>query len=212
MRLLVTRASPYARKARAAVIELGLEDLVQVVDLPIRLPQDAKPDVEALNPLGKIPALILKDGTPILDSPVILAYLDERAGGRLIPAGPDKWRVLTLEALADGAMDAGFVLRMEQLKDPARQDPAEIAAYTAKIERTLDRIEQEPEWLSGEFNAGQRAGLRDRLDDLPQSRQRPAGRPATRGRIGCAIAGAAVIGRNPPGGLTPGLSKPNTSR
>ena len=157
MRLLVTRASPYARKARAAVIELALEDLVQVVDLPIRLPQDAKPDVEALNPLGKIPALILDDGTPILDSPVILAYLDELAGGRLIPAGPDKWRVFTLGALADGAMDAGFVLRMEQLKDPARQDPMEIAAYTAKIDRTLDRIDQEPEWLAGEFNVGQLA-------------------------------------------------------
>ena len=157
MRLLVTRASPYARKTRAAVIELGLQDRVGIVEVPVRLPQDAKPDVEALNPLGKIPAVILADGTPIIDSPVIIAYLDALAGGRLIPGGEERWRVLTLEALADGCMDAGFVLRMEQLKDPARQDPAEIAAYTAKVERTLDRLEQEPEWLSGAFNAGQLA-------------------------------------------------------
>lgn len=154
MKLLITRASPYARKTAAAVIELGLQDRVAVTAVPIRLPQQTKPDVEAVNPLGKIPVLELDDGQLIADSPVIVAYLDSLAGGRLIPAGEDKWRVLTLEALADGCMDAGFVLRMEQLKDEDRRDPAEVAAYTAKITRTLDRIEQEPHWLTGDFNVG----------------------------------------------------------
>ena len=157
MKLLVTRASPYARKTRAAVIELGLDDQVDVVEVPIRLPQDSKPDVEAVNPLGKIPVLELNDGSLIADSPVIVAYLDALAGGGLIPAGDARWRALTLEALADGCMDAGFVLRMEQLKDEERRDPAEISAYTAKIARTLDRIEQEPHWLAGDFNVGQLA-------------------------------------------------------
>jgi glutathione S-transferase len=154
MKLLVTTASPYARKVRAAVIELGLQDRVREELLPIRLPQQSKPDVEAVNPLGKIPALVLDDGGVVVDSPVILAYLDALAGGRLIPSGADKWRVLTLEALANGCMDAGFVLRMEQLKDEGRRDAAEVAAYTGKIERTLDLIEREPHWLEGEFNAG----------------------------------------------------------
>ena len=157
MKLLVTTASPYARKTRAAVIELGLQDRIEEVRLAIRLPQDAKPDVEAVNPLGKIPALILDDGSAVIDSPVIVAYLDALAGNRLIPAGSAKWRVLTLEALADGAMDAGFVLRMEQLKPEARRDPAEFTAYTGKIDRTLDLIEREPHWLEGDFNAGQLA-------------------------------------------------------
>jgi glutathione S-transferase len=126
-----------------------------VTAVPIRLPQQAKPDVEAVNPLGKIPVLELDDGRLIADSPVIVAYLDELAGGgRLIPSGEDKWRALTLEALADGCMDAGFVLRMEQLKDEGSRDPAEVTAYTAKIRRTLDRIEQEPHWLAGSFNVG----------------------------------------------------------
>lgn len=157
MRLIVTTASPYARKTRAAVIELGLADRVAVETVPIRTPQQAKPDVEALNPLGKIPALILDDGTLIADSPVILAYLDALAGGGLIPASDDRWQALTLEALADGVMDAGFVLRMEQLQDEARRDPAETAAYAAKIAHTLDRLEREPAWLEGPFNAGQLA-------------------------------------------------------
>jgi glutathione S-transferase len=157
VRLLVTRASPYARKTRAAVIELALDGRVEVVEVPIRLPQEAKPDVEALNPLGKIPVLVLDDGQQIVDSPVIVAYLDELAGGRLIPAGAGKWRTLTLEALADGCMDAGFVLRMEQLKEAARRDEREVAAYRGKIARTLDRIESDPHWLDGEFDVGQLA-------------------------------------------------------
>jgi glutathione S-transferase len=157
MRLLVTTASPYARKTRAAVIELGLEERVEIVEVPIRLPQQSKPEVEAANPLGKIPVLLLDDGRPIADSPVIVAYLDALAGGRLIPAGDDKWRALTLEALADGCMDAGFVLRMEQLKPAERQDAAEVAAYQAKIARTLDRIDGDPHWLGGGFDVGQLA-------------------------------------------------------
>ena len=155
MRLLVTTASPYARKVRAAVIELGLEDRVAVEFVPIRTPQQAKPDVEALNPLGKIPALILADGSLIADSPVIVAYLDAQAGGGLIPSGEGKWQALTLEALADGIMDAGFVIRMEQLKAEPYRDPAETEAYTAKIGHTLDRLEREPAWLEAPFNAGQ---------------------------------------------------------
>jgi len=157
MRLLVTRASPYARKTRAAVLELGLADRVEVVELPVRLPQDTKPDVEAANPLGKIPVLVLGDGRPIADSPVIVAYLDSLAAGGLIPAGEDRWRALTLEALADGCMDAGFVLRMEQLKDEAKRDAREVAAYQAKIARTLDRLEAEPHWLGRGFDVGQLA-------------------------------------------------------
>jgi glutathione S-transferase len=157
MRLLVTTASPYARKTRAAVIELGLDERVEIVRVPIRLPQQAKPEVEAANPLGKIPVLVLDDGRPIADSPVIVAYLDALAGGGLIPRGEDKWRALTLEALADGCMDAGVVLRLEQLKPAERQDAAEVAAYQAKIARTLDRIEADPHWLDGRFDVGQLA-------------------------------------------------------
>ena len=62
------------------------------VAVPIRLPQEAKPDVEALNPLGKIPLLVLEDGRLIANSPVIVAYLDALAGGGLIPSGEDRWR------------------------------------------------------------------------------------------------------------------------
>ena len=154
MRLYVTKPSPYARKAWVTVLELGLERRVEIVELPARMPTVPKPDLEAVNPLGKVPSLITDDGDLIADSPVIAAYLDHLAGGRLIPPGPERWRALTLEALADGCMDAGVVLRVEGLKGEAYRDAAEIAAHVAKIERTLDLIESEPDWLAGEINVG----------------------------------------------------------
>ncbi len=157
MRLYITRPSPYARKAWAALLESQLEDRAEIITLPARMPTVPKPELEALNPLGKVPALITSEGELIADSPVIVAYLDCMAGGRLVPSGPERWRALTLEALADGCMDAGVVLRVEGLKEEARRDHGEIAAYAAKIERTLDLIESDPRWLEGGFNAGQLA-------------------------------------------------------
>ncbi len=154
MRLYVSKPSPYARKAWAAVLHLGLQDRVEIVELPARMPTVPKPDLEAVNPLGKVPALVTDDGELIVDSPVVVAYLNSVAGGALIPPAPDQWRVLSLEALADGCMDAGVVLRIESLKGEAFRDPAEIAAHEAKIERTLDLVERNARWLRGDVNVG----------------------------------------------------------
>ena len=155
MRLIVTKPSPYARKAWAAVLELGLEGRVEIAEVPARPPNMPKPDLEAVNPLGKVPSLILDNGSLIADSPVIVAFLDELSGGSLIPSGPERWRALTLEALGDGCMDSGVVLRVDQLKDEDCRDPEEVAAHTWKIARTLDFIEADPSWLEGPFHVGQ---------------------------------------------------------
>jgi glutathione S-transferase len=154
-RLYVTRPSPYARKARAAVLELGLEGEVELVELESRLPTMPKPDLDPLNPLGKVPALITGEGALIVDSPVIVAFLDAAAkGGRLIPEGAARWPALSLEALADGCMDAGVVLRLQGLKPEDRRDPQDIAAQQDKIERTLAYLDANPSWLDGPFHVG----------------------------------------------------------
>ena len=154
MRLFVTKPSPYARKAWSAVLELGLQDRVEIVELPARMPTVPKPELEAVNPLGKVPALATGHGELIADSPVIVACLDALAGGRLIPAGEARWRALTLEALADGCMDAGVVMRVDFLKAEAKRDAEEAAAHAAKIARTLDFIESRPDWLRPELDVG----------------------------------------------------------
>jgi glutathione S-transferase len=180
MQLFVTQPSPYARKARAAVIELGLEDRVEIALLPARMPGVPKPELEAVNPLGKVPALITEEGELIADSPVIVAYFDALAGGKLIPSGAERWKALTLEALADGCMDCGVVIRVESLRNEAKRDDGEIAAYAAKIARTLDIIEAGP--LPESFDVGALALMcalewivfRDLLSDPLASRPRLA--------------------------------------
>lgn len=152
MRLMMTTLSPYARKCWAAVIELGLLDRVELVKLPPRMPTETKPDLEAVNPLSKIPALETADG-PIVDSRVIVPYLDSLGGGALYPAGAEGWRVRTIEAMADGMCDAGVVVRLESIRPEAEQRPAEIGAYRRKITDTLDWLEGHLP-VSDRFDAG----------------------------------------------------------
>jgi len=154
LKLFVTRPSPFARKAWAAVLELGMERQVEIVELPARMPKIAKPDLEAVNPLGKVPSLLRDDGTLLVDSRVIIGFLDSSSGGGLIPTGDARWPALTLEALADGCMEAGIVLRVESLKEEGLRDPDEVATYRGKIDRTFDYIERRPDLLESDFNVG----------------------------------------------------------
>src|SRR5579864_4007676 len=101
--------SPFGRKARIAVSVLGLDRDVAIESAST---QDAADPIRQQNPLGKVPALILDDGSTLYDSPVILEYLDHRAGGgRIIPNDPQRrFAALRLQALADGVMDAAILI------------------------------------------------------------------------------------------------------
>src|ERR1700758_4075441 len=90
--------SPFGRKVRIAVSVLGLEREVAIEPAST---QDAADQIRRQNPLGKVPVLILDDGTTLYDSRVILEYLDHRAGGgRIIPNDPQRrFAALRLQAL-----------------------------------------------------------------------------------------------------------------
>src|SRR4051812_28741890 len=92
--------SPFGRKVKLALGILGLESDVTIEKAD---PTDANDTIRKQNPIGKIPALIAEDGTVIYDSPVILEYLDHRAGGgKIIPREPDaRFAALRLQALCD---------------------------------------------------------------------------------------------------------------
>jgi len=108
--------SPYVRKVKVFLRETGLWPQVREV---YTNPAD-EAVLRPLNPLGKIPALHLADGTALYDSPVICAYLDTRhdTPPRLPGTGPDLWRVRRGEALADGLADAANLRRNEALREP----------------------------------------------------------------------------------------------
>src|SRR6202023_3970222 len=86
MKLTFSPASPFARKVRIDAIELGLIDKIEFMPTTV-VPGQPNDEYLHINPLKKLPALILDDGDVIIDSYVIVEYLDELAGGgKLIPA------------------------------------------------------------------------------------------------------------------------------
>ena len=136
--------SPFGRKVKLGVSILGLDSEVTIEKAD---PTDANDSLRQQNPLGKIPALIIEDGTVLYDSPVILDYLDSRAGGgKIIPKEANaRFAALTLQALCDGILDAGILLVYE-----GRWRPPEMAVQKwidhqrGKVQRALDALEAAP--------------------------------------------------------------------
>ena len=119
MKLTFSAASPFARKVRIAAIELGVIDKIEFVPTTV-VPAQANDDYSKITPLKKLPVLILDDGSVILDSYVIVEYLDELAGGgKLIPtSGPDRWKVKSDHSLLQGMLDSMLLCRYERMVRP----------------------------------------------------------------------------------------------
>jgi glutathione S-transferase len=119
MKLIFSQSSPFVRKVRIAAIELGLIDKIEFAPTTVA-PGQANDDYSRITPLKKLPALILDNGDVILDSYVIVEYLDELAGGgKLIPAsGPTRWRVKTDHSLLQGMLDSMLLCRYEKAVRP----------------------------------------------------------------------------------------------
>jgi len=119
MKLSFSPASPFARKVRIAAIELGLIDRIEFFSTTVA-PGQANEEYSQITPLKKLPVLILDNGEVILDSYVIVEYLDELVGGgKLIPAsGPLRWKIKTDHSLLQGALDSMLLCRYEKMVRP----------------------------------------------------------------------------------------------
>ena len=119
MKLTFSPASPFARKVRIAAIELGLMDKIEFVPATV-VPGQANDEYSRITPLKKLPALILDNGDVVLDSYVIVEYLDELAGGgKLIPAsGTNRWKVKSDHSLLQGMLDSMLLCRYEKMVRP----------------------------------------------------------------------------------------------
>lgn len=154
LQLLYSPASPYARKVRVLLHELGQADDVALV-LVTTSPIAPALEVAAAHALKKIPALIRPEGCTLYDSRVITRYLDDRAGGGVYPAS-HLWETLTLEATGDGIMDAAVLMVYEMRARPEdKQDRDWVEAQWGKIENALDALNAR--WMShlaGPLDAG----------------------------------------------------------
>jgi glutathione S-transferase len=145
MTLFHNPASPFVRKVLVLLHETGQQDRVA---LQLSQLTPVKPDQALIhdNPLSKIPALRLANGTVIHDSRVILDYLDhQHVGNPLIPReGAARWRRLTLASMADGIMDAAVMIRYETALRPVEKHWDEwLDAQRDKIRRALATLESE---------------------------------------------------------------------
>ncbi|MHC0052249.1 glutathione S-transferase [Actibacterium sp. D379-3] len=180
MQLFDNPASPYCRKVRVVLAETGQSDDVEL------LPAVGHPIAQAEmptahNPLGKIPALLRDEGPAIYDSRVICRFLNDRAGGTLYPASR-LWETLTLEATADGIMDAAVLIVYESRCRPEAMRLADwVDGQWDKIDRALTALNTR--WMShlaGPLDIGQIAVgcALDYLDFRHGARDWRAGRDA----------------------------------
>ena len=156
MKLFFNSASPYVRKVRVFAQEAGVAGKLEEISTAVS-PVQPSASLTAANPLGKIPALVLDDGSTLFDSPVICEYLDSlHAGRKLFPAaGPARWTALRLQAIADGILDAGVSCRYEMAVRPKEfQWAGWIEGQKKKWHGGLDELERDAGALDGEPTIG----------------------------------------------------------
>jgi len=150
MKLIASLTSPYARKVRIALVEKKIE-----CDLVEESPRVPATTVSTYNPLGKVPVLVLDDGTTLFDSRVIVEYLDTVSPvSRLIPE-PSRQRILVKrwEALADGICDAAAAIVQERKRPATKQNKDWLDRQRPKIDLGLKELAQElgeRSWCNGE--------------------------------------------------------------
>ena len=150
MKLLASLASPYTRKVRVVLAEKKIECELDLVDVN---PVDNR--VNAANPLGKVPTLVLDDGMALYDSRVIVEFLDARSPiNRLIPEETrERVAVRRWEALADGVLDAGLLIRYEGLRDKKERSKTWVDKQVARMRRGVAAMTAELEgrnWCHGD--------------------------------------------------------------
>ena len=148
MKLHWSPRSPYVRKVMIVAHELGLADRIETVRTVVG---GTRPHLALMreNPLGKIPTLVLEDGTIIFDSPVICEYLDTlHAGPKLFPAWPERLTALRRLALGDGMLDIALAWLGERFRPAEKQSEPHIALWEAKLRACVDALEQEAEALT----------------------------------------------------------------
>lgn len=133
MKLIGALTSPYVRKVRIVMAEKKLDFEFILEDVW------SSDQILKMNPLGKVPCLVMEGGEAVFDSRVIVEYLDALSPvGKLIPkSGRERAEVRTWEALADGILDAAILARLEA----TWKGRAEAQRSTAWIERQLSRVD-----------------------------------------------------------------------
>lgn len=139
MKLYYSPTSPYARKCRALIIEKSLERKIELVEC---MPLDDPAELQAVNPLGKVPALQRERAPALIDSPLICEYIDTLSEENWIPRnGESRILVMRQQAMADGLMDLTIGRRIELSREDALKWDYWVGRWEAGISRTLAQLD-----------------------------------------------------------------------
>jgi glutathione S-transferase len=138
MQLRYGSTSPFVRKVLVTAIETGQEAEIEKVKT-----NTADPELARSNPLNKIPALTLEDGSVLIDSAVICEFLDSRKGGKLFPKDATRWPTLSRMALCDGMLDAAILRRYETQRPDALRSIEWDGKQKTKVDQGLAALEKE---------------------------------------------------------------------
>jgi len=149
MKLVTSLTSPYGRKVRVVLAEKKIPFQLQVEN-----PWLPDSPVPSLNPLGKVPVLVLEDGVSVFDSRVIVEYLDHVSPvAHLIPSEPKSRMVVRgVEALADGVTDAAVAVYLEKKRAPEKQSSDWLILQEKTLFRGLEALSEalgEKPWFLG---------------------------------------------------------------
>ena len=148
MKLRYSPTSPFVRKVVVLAKELGIENKIE-----LQRTNTTDPDLATQNPLGKVPSLLLDDGSSLYDSPVICAYID--TASKFHPAsGAARWTAQRRQALADGIMDAGVLGRGEMLRPDGEKSEKFIVAQKLKLNNAMNTLEKEADSFGETIDIG----------------------------------------------------------
>lgn len=154
MKLIGSNSSPYVRKVRVVLAEKKIEYRYELDDV-----WSPESTLQSINPLGKVPTLVMDDGAALFDSSVIAEFLDNLTPvHKLVPPnGRSRIEVKTWEVLGDGLLDAALLVRLEQtLRTESQRSPAWIARQMAKVEGSLqamsNALDDKPWCVDGRYS------------------------------------------------------------
>lgn len=153
MKLMSSPTSPFVRKVRILIREKGAT--ARIEEIVVSALADPA-ELHAANPLGKVPALALDDGTTYFNSPLICQYLDEELGGHkfLPPAGKPYFSDMRLQTIGDGISEAAVSRTFERARPEAERSAMWTGRWERAITRALDLLEAESGQLDGEPTIG----------------------------------------------------------
>jgi glutathione S-transferase len=161
MRLYVTVASPWVRRVRVTILELGIEDRFEFLQTkwPHRWGTQtvAMPaDFTAATPVMRIPAMVTDDVT-LTDSHAICDYLNAEFGNYRLLAreGAARWQALSTMALANGVLEAQIMRRAETLRSDQERSNDFIAKMRDRTFRCFAALENHLPTFGSTFDLAQ---------------------------------------------------------